>query len=132
MQRQQPAERLAGQGGGPVIEWWFVEGTPGEVGRQPVTEMQHVPGGADVDGVFALPRVAAEEAGQHVERQHGGEGPAGRGQADAGTEAGGKIRHARERGDGLQMKKAALRLPFAEWLKPIRRRTCRAWRRTSG
>ena len=96
MQRQQPAERLAGEGGGPVIERWFVEGTPGEVGRQPVTEMQHVPGGADVDGVFALPRVAAEEAGQHVERQHGGEGPAGRGQADAGTEAGGKIRHARE------------------------------------
>ena len=64
-----------------------MEGAAGEFRRQPVGMLQHVPGGADMDGILALPRVAAKKTGENVESQHAGQRPASRRQTDAATQA---------------------------------------------
>ena len=84
-----------------------MKGAAGQIGREPVVVMQHVPCRTDVHGVFTLPGVATKQAGQHIEGQHGSQHPAGRRQADAATDQGEEIRHLDQAGSSSALLKGA-------------------------
>jgi hypothetical protein len=70
-----------------------MEGAASQIGRKPVTKLQHVPGCANVNRVFTLPRITTKQARQDIKSEHAGQYPSTGRKVDATANQGKQLGH---------------------------------------